>query len=84
MDKNQLKVLGAVCLVICCVCVFVAIERNNANAATVQAMNSFGGGLLGGNLKPAMPAATKYALFFALLSGIGGGMMLAKSKKDEG
>ncbi len=35
-----------------------------------------------GGLEPAMPAATKYAIFFAVISGIGGGVLLVKSKPD--
>ena len=43
--------------------------------------------MLGGRPKPegaaATPAATKYAIFFALISGIGGGVLLVKSKQEE-
>jgi hypothetical protein len=37
----------------------------------------------GGELTPAMPTATKYAIFFAVISGIGGGVLFTKSKKEE-
>lgn len=33
-----------------------------------------------GEMKPRAPAATKYAALFALVSGIGGGVLLVKSK----
>ena len=89
VDKKQMKVLGIVCLVICAVCVFVAIERYNTNADSVRAMNSFrqssplGGMIGGGNLKAATPAATKYALLFAALSGVGGVVLLVLSGKEQ-
>jgi hypothetical protein len=89
MDKKQMKVFGIVCLVICAVCIFVAIERYNANANNVRALNAFqqsipfGGLLGGGNITPATPAATKYALLFAALSGIGGAVLLVKGGKKE-
>jgi hypothetical protein len=89
MDKKQMKVFGIVCLVICAVCVFVAIERYNTNAKNVRAMNSLqqssplGGMMGGGNMKPATPAATKYAMVFAAISGIGGAVLLVKSGQKE-
>jgi predicted membrane protein len=85
MDKKQMKVFGIVCLVICAVCIFVAIERYSANANNVRAINAFqqfsplGVMMGGGNIKPATPAVTKYALLFAALSGIGGVVLLVKS-----
>ena len=89
MDKKQMKILGIVCLVICVVCVFVAIERYSTNAGNVRAMNQmqkslpFGRMLGGGNMEPATPTATKYALLFAVISGIGGAVFLVKSAGQE-
>jgi len=88
MDKQTMKVVGIVAMVVCLVCVFVAVERYNANAKNVRAMNQIKrssplGGMMGGmEMKPATPAATKYALFFAVLSGAGGAVLLVMSKKD--
>lgn len=84
MDKKQMKAVGILCLVVCAISVFVAIERYYTSANNVRAMNEFRrsmplDGTLGGEMKPAAPTATKYALFFAVLSGIGGGILLAKS-----
>jgi len=82
MDRKQMKIVGIVCLVVCAVCVFIAIERYQANAGNVRAMNAmrqsspFGGMMGGGQMKPATPAATKYALLFAAISGIGGVVLL--------
>jgi len=84
-----MKLFGIVCLVICAVCVLVGIERYNTNAGNVRAMNAFqqssplGGMMGGGNMKPATPASTKYALLFAAISGIGGAVLLAKSGQKE-
>jgi len=89
MDKKHMRVFGIVCLVICAVCVFVAVERYNTNAGNVRAMNSFqqssplGRMMGGGNMKPATPAATKYALLFAAISGIGGTVLLVKSGQED-
>ncbi len=89
MSKDQLKIAGIVSLVVCAICVFVAIERYQANAGNVQAMNAmrrsapFGmGGMMGGKMTPATPAATKYALAFALISGVAGAVCLVKSKES--
>ncbi|HLB72778.1 MAG TPA: hypothetical protein VJJ98_02055 [Sedimentisphaerales bacterium] len=76
MDKKQMMIAGIVCLVICAICIFVAIERYNANAGSVRTMNNFqrdsplGGMGMSLEMKPATPAATKYAIFFAVLSGV--------------
>ncbi len=89
MDKKQMKIGGIACLVVCAISVFIAIERYNTNAGNVRAMNQmqnsspFRGMIGGGNMKPATPAATKYALLFAAISGIGGGVLLAKSGGAE-
>lgn len=83
---------GVVSLVICAICLFIAIERYNDNASNVAAINSlrnsspFGqvlGGMTGesAQMKPATPAATKYALLFAVISGLGGVYLLVQSSK---
>ena len=80
MNKSQMKVAGIACLVVCAICIFVAVERYQANANAVNAMNSMGRGFLGapglpgssgmpgmpGNLTPATPTATLYAGFFCV------------------
>ncbi len=71
---------------VCLVSLFVAIERYQANADSVAAMNRLGGGMLramsgGETLEPGTPAATKYALLLATLSGavaVGAFVMHAK------
>jgi predicted membrane protein len=85
MDKKQMKVLGIVCLIVCAICVFVAIERYNANASNVRAIEELHrtsplGGMMGDvEMEPATPAATKYALVFAALAGIGGAILVVRS-----
>ena len=85
MDKKQMKLSGIACLVICAICIVVAIERYNTNAGNVRAMNAFQQSsplrdmMGGGSMKPATPVATKYALLFAVLSGIGGAVLLVQS-----
>lgn len=79
MDSKTLKVIGIICLVICAISLFVAYERYQTNARKVRAMNRGpiplgGGGTLETNFeifKPTMPAATKYGLFFGVLSAGG-------------
>ena len=80
MDK---KVVGIVGLVISAICLFIAIERYSTNANNVAAMNQLGGSLFGQNLKPATPAATKLGLVFALVFGIGGGVLLTQGAKAK-
>ena len=91
MDKNVMRVLGVVALVVCAVCVFVAIERYQTNAKNVRAMNRGPIRMPGGRtietnfevFKPATPAVTKYAMFFALISGAGGVVLLVMSAQTK-
>ncbi len=82
-----MKMMGIAGLVICVICLFVAYERYQSNASNIEAMRSMQqstglGEMMGGfQLEAGTPAATKYALFFALLSGVGGALLLAKSKE---
>jgi hypothetical protein len=86
MDKNTMKIAGIIALVICVICIFVAIERYQNNANTVRAMNQLTGSgpfstmMPQMEMKPAMPAVTKYAIVLALISGIGGIVLLVYSK----
>ena len=89
MDSQTMKILGIVALVICAVCIFVGIERYNANAKNVRAMNQMQQSIPMGNMpgmqgmqgqmKPATPAATKYAILFALIFGGGGAFLLVRA-----
>jgi len=77
-----LKGIGIGCFVLCAILLFVAWERYQDNASKVEAANKmlhsspFGGmmqGMTGSpQLEPSTPAATKYAIIFAVLSGVGG------------
>jgi len=87
MAGKTMRLIGILCLVVCAVCVYVAIERYQANAGNVAGMNAMmNGSPLGGmmgNMKmtPGVPAVTKYFALLALLSGIGGVVLLVNSKK---
>ena len=70
MDKGQFKVLGIVCLVICGICLFVAVERYQTNAKNVKAMSAMQQGMFQGvhgvtlsdglmTMEPATPTTTK-------------------------
>ena len=88
MDKNLMKIVGVLLLVVCAICVFVAVERYQSNANNVKAINQFQrssplSDMVGiGEIKPVTPAASKYAIVLALASGIGGGVLLVKSKES--
>ena len=93
MEKSQMKIFGIICFVICAVCLFIAFERYQTNANNVKALNQMQnsspmGGMMRGmtgqtQMKPATPAATKYALLFALIAGVGGGVLFAKGQPNN-
>ena len=47
------------------------------------AMKALGRSTRRGQLEPAMPTATKYAIFFAVISGIASGIFFVKSTKED-
>ena len=85
MNSSQRKTSGWAALILAAILFFVAWERNAANAANVEAMNSMGAGALfgGGEMRPSMPASAKYALFFGALSAVGGVVLLAGASKSD-
>ena len=89
MKPQHLRPIGIACFAVCAICLFVAFERYEANASNVDAMKKmtqalpFGDDSPFGNIQPATPAATKYALFVALLSGAGGIFCFACSGKPK-
>jgi hypothetical protein len=80
MSPGALKGIGIGCFVVCAILLFVAWERYQDNANKVEGMNKMMGPLQGVmgqvtggvKLEPGMPEATKYALFFAALTAVGG------------
>lgn len=82
------KITGIVLLVLCVVCLYVAIERYQSNANAVRAMNQLGGRLFesmtgGEQLIPKVPLATKQALIGALLFGAGGAACLLTARRNK-
>jgi hypothetical protein len=75
------QIIGVVFLVVCVMCLFIAFERYNANAQNVRAVSGMIG-TFGGQVEPATPTATKYALLFAFLSGGGGLYCLLSGRKS--
>ncbi len=84
MNRDNLKVAGIACLVLAAFCAFVAVERYQANASNIQAMRRFiGTAPMFHDLKPGVPVITKYAAFFAILSGIGGFYCLRRAQEPR-
>ena len=96
MDKKQMRIVGVICLIICAACIFVGIERYQANAGQVQALNTIGEsgpfkgvmsdmkGMMGDvKMTPGIPTITKYAIFLGLISGIGGVVLLVKGRETS-
>ena len=89
MNKGNMKIAGIIALIICAVCIFVAIERYQNNANNVRAMNQFTGSAPFGRMmpqmemKPTMPAATKYAIVLVAISGIAGVVLLMNGKNEN-
>lgn len=93
MPASTLKIISIACLVISGLLFFVAYERYQDNANKVQAINQmqqqgpFGQVFGQEQLEPATPTSTKYALLFAILTGVAGtaGLIgVAKKNRDAG
>ena len=89
MNAQQWKIAAIVCFIICGILLFVAWERYSTNAGNVAAMNQmrrsgpFAGMTGGGEMTPATPTATKYALVFAIASGAGGIFCIRQVAKEQ-
>jgi hypothetical protein len=91
------KTLAIICFGVAAISAFVAWERYQNNVKAVEAAqrmmdSSPAGGMMQGmmeqmtgqsELKPTMPAISKYAIAFAILSTIGGFIFLAKKSTDS-
>ena len=89
-----MKALGIWLLAFCSVCIFVAFERYESRPAVeTNLVNAFrrvfSGGKVNGtpvddeDIEPPnrpTPVIVKYALFFAALSGVGGGLVLRSQR----
>jgi hypothetical protein len=89
MSQSTLKNTGIGLSVLCFILLFVAIERYQANAASVTAMNQmmqsspFGQISPFGHLTPGVPAITTYAVLFATLSAVGAVTCFVKAKVSQ-
>jgi hypothetical protein len=88
MSARALKGIGIGCFVACAILLFVAWERYQHNVNQVEAAKTMMGPLggmmnqmTGGQLEPGVPEETKYALFFAVLTGVGGVVCMVMSPK---
>ncbi|MDX2096459.1 MAG: hypothetical protein SFW36_01675, partial [Leptolyngbyaceae cyanobacterium bins.59] len=85
MSPKNLQRTGLVCCVLCSALLFVAYERYESNAKAARAINELTQLFpinTGVTVTPAMPTASKYALFFAVLSGVGGVACFTASRKS--
>ena len=89
MEQQHKKMLAIACLAVCAICIAVAVERYKTNANNVRAINAmqqsmpFGSTMGGGRLKPAVPTASKYAAGGAVVTGIGGVVLLVAGARRE-
>jgi hypothetical protein len=88
MTPNMLRGIGIGCVVLGLILGFVGWERYQANADNVAAMKKMMGNfpmgdMLGGvqEMQPGMPTASKYALFFGVLSLAGGVACLVMARR---
>jgi hypothetical protein len=83
MNQQHTKALGIALVVISVILFFVSWQQYSDNAGAVEAMNAMGFGALPGvgQMTPSMPASSKYALLFGVLSLIGGGVALSKASR---
>lgn len=89
MNREQKKFLGWGLVIACAICLFIAWERYQTNAGNVEAMKRMTRNnplMSADDMEPAMPAATKYALLAALLTGGGAAacFLSAKSGGESG
>jgi hypothetical protein len=95
MSPGVFKGIGIGCFVLCAILLFVAWERYQDNANKFEAANKMLrssplGGMMQGmtgssQIDPPTPAATKYSLVFAVLSGVGGvACFVVGAKKGPG
>jgi hypothetical protein len=89
MTPQNRKTIGIACFIVGAICLFIAFERYQANASTVNAMRNMTQSMpMGmdsplGDIRPATPASTKYALFFALLSAAGGIYFVSRPREPK-
>jgi hypothetical protein len=88
MFKSNMMLAGCVCMVLTVVLLLVACERYSSNAKTVKSVNQLLSNSPTGKmttqsiLRPNIPVATTYSIFFAVISGVAGAVLLGSSQKN--
>jgi hypothetical protein len=84
MSSAHYRRIGAVCLVLCAICVFVAVERYRAKEPLAGAIDEIAEVASAEKVAdPLIPTATTYALLTAALFGAGGVYSFVKARKRE-
>lgn len=82
-----MKVFGISLLFVSLFSLFLSVERCSNNSSNVEAMNRQIGnspfGRMTKRLDPAMPAISKYGLFFFVVCGAAGIVVLSKYKEEK-
>lgn len=94
MTPQRLKAMGIALLIACIILLFIGWQQYQANEASVAMMNqmmgqiarsgqpfSFPPPMFGGRIEAGTPASTEYAVFFAILSGIGAAACLWRARR---
>jgi hypothetical protein len=97
MSKDNMRIASFACLVLTAVLLFVAWERYSSHANAVEAANRMLNNSAMGQirrimlqqmtgqseLEPGVPVSTTYSIFFAVISGISGAVLLGASVKNK-
>lgn len=88
MFESNMMLAGYVCMVLAVVLLFVAYERYSSNAKTVETANQLLSNSPTGKmttqsiLRPNIPVATTFSIFFADISGVAGAVLLGSFQKN--
>jgi hypothetical protein len=83
-----MKIAGYLCMVFTVLMMFVEWERYSSNAKAVETANQLLSNSPTGKMTtqsifvPNIPLATTYSIFFAVISGIAGAVLLGSSQKN--
>ncbi len=97
MSKDHMRIAGFACLVLAVVFLFVAWERYSSHVNAVETANRmlnnspmgpvmrvFRERLTGqADIEPGVPVLTTYSVFFSVISGISGAVLLVASARNK-